>query len=542
MAGTNETPRQRMIGMMYLVLTALLALNVSREVLQAFNNITRGIDETVLSTEQKIDADVANFYSQVSRMEGDSMAGEYLKRVQKAVAISDSLDNEIERIKKLLVEAEESQSYDDGPESYLGSNMLVLVEEENVDIASRFLADPNQEKNAYGKRLKDMINTTRSQYVGLFRGLPDMKEEAISHLESNFTLSAEDQEDHPDLAKRKWEFATFNNVPLGAALAVLTKTQNDLRNTQAQVIAELTKGMDVDVPITGLQAMVKPRAMSVPIGGNYEADIFLGARMGSITPVIKVDGEEVALNGATGRYKIPVTGEGKVEKDVTIELLNAKSGVTEEYSTKLSYEGFRTPAIVSPTKMNVVYMGLENPVSVSVPGFEPENVMASLSPAGVGTLTRSGTGEYIVKIKSQTTRNCAVNVSVRMPDGSTKGMGATQFRIKKVPKPYASINNKGGGAMSTGEFGAIRRVDVSLGSEFVFEGIKYKVTKYEYLYKPERKAPVKGSATGAKFPPMLKQSCENAKKGDLLIISQIYATTPGVGEVLIPSSLVFTVK
>lgn len=531
-----------MIGMMYLVLTALLALNVSREVLQAFNNITRGIDETVLSTEHKIDVDVADFYRQVGLMKGDSMAGEYLKRVQKAVAISDSLDNEIERIKKLLVEAEESQSYDDGPESYLGSDMLVLVEEENVDIASRFLADPNQEKNAYGKRLKSMINYTRAQYVDLFKNLPEMKEEELKELEGNFTLSALDQEDHPDLAKRKWEFSTFNNVPLGAALAVLTKTQNDLRNTQAQVIAELTKNMDNDIPIEGLQAMVKPRAISVPIGGNYEADIFLGARMGSISPTIKVDGEEVELIGSTGRFKVPVTGEGTVEKNVTIQLLNAKTGITEEYTTQLSYEGFRTPAIVSPTKMNVVYMGLENPISVSVPGFEPENVSASLSPAGVGTLKRNGTGQYVAEITSKTTRKCSVNVSVRMPDGNTKSMGTTEFRIKKVPKPYASVNAKSGGTMSVAEIGVIRRVDVSLGSEFVFEGIRYRVTKYDYLYKSERKSPVRGTANGPQISGALKASCSNAKKGDLLIISQIYASTPGVGEVLLPSSLVYTVN
>lgn len=532
-----------MIGMMYLVLTALLALNVSREVLQAFNNITRGIDETVLATEQSIDARVLAFQNQVGRMNGDSLATAYWNKVQTTVTLSDSLDKEIERIKKLLVEAEESQSYDDGPESYLGSNMLVLVEEENVDIASRFLADPNQERNAYGKRLKELINYTRQKYVGILSDLNEMNEEKLVNIEKSFTLSANDDEANPDPAKRKWEFTTFNNVPLGAALAVLTKTQNDLRNTESQVIDEITAGMsEGKPPVDGLLAMVKPNATSIPIGGSYEADIFLGARMGSISPEITVDGEPIEVLGSTGRIKIPVSGEGSVTKPVTIKYLNAKKGTTEVYETELSYEGFRTPAIVSPTKMNVVYLGLQNPVSVSVPGFEPQNVMASLTPAGCGTLTRSGTGEYIAHITNRTTQKCSVNVSVRMSDGSVRSMGATEFRIKKVPKPYASVNAKGGGAMSIAEIGAARRIDVSLGPDFVFGGIKYRVTKYDYLYKPDRKSPVKGDATGPQFTAELKESCKNAKRGDLLIISQIYASTPGVGEVLLPASLVFTVK
>ena len=532
-----------MIGMMYLVLTALLALNVSREVLQAFNNITKGIDETVVSTELGIDAKVNEFQKQVSRMNGDSMANVYWSKVTEAVSLSDSLDNEIERIKRLLVEAENSQSYDDGPESYIGSNMLVLVEEENVDIASRYLADPNQERNAYGKRLKGLINYTRDKFEGLFRDLPKMNEDKLSAISGNFTLSAEDDEDNSDLAKRNWEFATFNNVPLGAALAVLTKTQNDLRNTQAQVIDEITGLLgNNQPPIDGLQAMVNPKATSVPIGGNYEAEIFLGARMGSIEPEITVNGEKVDLNGSTGTFKVPVTGEGAIDKEVSIKLLNAKTGITEEYKTTLSYEGFKTPAIVSPTKMNVVYLGLKNPISVSVPGFEPENVMASLSPSSCGTLTRSGTGEYIAHITNATVRECKVNVSVRMPDGSTRSMGPTEFRIKKVPKPYSSINAKQGGAVSIAWIKAARRVDVTLGPEFVFDGVRYRTTRYECIYVPTRGAPIRGSAGSPQLPQTIRSAMDNARRGDMLIINQIYASAEGVGEVMLPTSMVFNVQ
>ncbi|MFY0672064.1 MAG: hypothetical protein JXQ87_01585 [Bacteroidia bacterium] len=544
MAGIKETPRQRMIGMMYLVLTALLALNVSREVLQAFNNLTSGIAETVMSTEQKIERDVLNFTQQVSRMENDSMAQVHLIKVQSAVELSDSLYNKIESIKKLMVEAEKNQLYDGGPESYKGSNMLVLVDEENTDVPSRLLADPNNPNRAYGKKLKELVYYTNDKLISLFKDLPGTKEEELETFKAAFTLSAKDDAENPELSKRNWEFATFNNVPLGAALAILTKMQNDLRNTESMVINKLTADfMGGGQPINGLQAMVMPTSKAVPIGGSYEADIFLGAQITSVTPTIEVDGQKVELNGSTGKYRIPVTQNGAVKKSVKISLLNPKTGITEEYDTELSYEGFNTPAIVSAEKMNVFYVGLENPVSVSVPGFEPNRVQVSLSPASLGSLRRTNDGLYKVKINRRTQRTCKINVAVRMDDGTTRSLSPQEFRIKNVPKPYANINNKTGGQISKAELQSVGRVLATMDSEFLFDGVRYKITKYGFIYSPTRGNATTGTSSSQAIPSELKNRFNAARSGDVFSIYQIYAKPVGFGEeVMLPGSLTFTIK
>ncbi|MGB0432241.1 MAG: GldM family protein [Bacteroidia bacterium] len=543
MAGIKETPRQRMIGMMYLVLTALLALNVSREVLQAFNNLTSGIAETVMSTEEKINRDLSTLHAQVMRMEKDSMAQVNWQKVQKAVVLSDSLYNNIEQLKKLMVEAEQNQKYDGGPESYKGSNMLVLVDEENTDVPSRILADPNNPNKAYGKRLKELVSYTNLQFINLFKDLPNMSQDELKAIEAGFSLSANDNDKNPDISKRKWEFATFNNVPLGAALAILTKMQNDLRNTESMVINRLAGEISTSSPVSGLQAMVMPRSTTVPIGSSYEADIFLGAQISSVTPVIEVDGKALELNGSTGKYKIPVSNNGKVTKPVTIKLLNPKTGITEEYSTQLSYEGFSTPAIVSAQKMNVFYKGLENPVSVSVPGFEPNKVQVSISPSGIGSVVKSRDGLYNVKITGANKRTCKINVAVKMDDGSTRTLAPQEFRIKKVPKPYANINNKSGGVISKAELPTISRVLATMDPEFLFDGVRYKITKFNYIYSSTRGNPTRGRSNSQILPDALKDKFNTAKSGDVFTIYQLFAKPVGFGEeAMLPGSLTFTVK
>lgn len=543
MAGAQESPRQKMIGMMYLVLTALLALNVSREVLQAFNNLTIGIDETVQSTEQKIFNDVTEFKKQIDRLEGDSMATVYWQKVTRATAVSDSLDATIDRLKEVLVEAENSQQYAGGPESYMGSGMRVLVEEENTDIASRLLSDPNQEKNAHGRRLKYQINQVRAEFRVLFENLEGYDEQRIAQMEETYSLTAEDDNENPEVPKRKWEYATFNNVPLGAALAILTKIQNDLRNTEAEVITELTQKLnDGAPPITGLLAMVKPQSSTVPIGGEYTADIFLGAQAGAISPEIFVDGKKIPQEGATGKFKVPVSNQGTVSKEVEIKLMDPKTGEVKSYKTNLEYEGFSTPAIVSATKMNVLYLGLENPISVSVPGFESERIQVSLSPASCGKLSRKGDGEFIAHITNRQSPVAKINVAVRMPDGSTRSLSPQEFRIKKVPKPYFNINAKVGGKMSVAEIGTVKRVNATMDPEFVFGGVTYKVTKYDYLYRNSKGGIIRGTVTGNKVAGELKSATSSARRGDMLIISSVYARTKGVEPALLPGSMVFNVQ
>lgn len=542
MAGGKETPRQKMIGMMYLVLTALLALNVSAEVLQAFNNITRGIVTTISATDAKNQDNLTRFKKRVDDSGGDETAQMCWDKVQVATKLTSDLYAEIEKIKKEVVEAEGTQEYDGGEESYLGSGMEKLVEQKNTDVSSRMLAENNPNYN-YGEKLKTMINDTKNKLVDLFRDLPGMGEAEVAAIANSITLEAKDDPDQKQAAKRKWEYYTFNNIPVGATLAVLTKIQNDVKNAETEVINALYGQISAGkIEIEDFVPIVKARKSAVAVGETYKAEIFLSAKVGAITPTITVDGKEVEdMQGATGIYEQVAGSQGSVKKPVKISIKNAKTGKTKEYETTMEYDVFKAPANVSADKMNVVYVGLDNPISISVPGFEPDKISASLSPGNVGDLVKTGPGKYVAKIKTRSREGCKINVSVKLPDGSSKNMGYGEFRTMKVPSPNASLNGNQGPNISAGALKAVRIVSVTL-DNFVFEGIRYEVTNFDYIYRPQRGQLIRGSARGKQIPNDLKAAFDNAKRGDLLIINGIQASAPGLGKVDIAGSLVFNVN
>lgn len=540
MAGGKETPRQKMIGMMYLVLTALLALNVSAEVLAAFQNITVGIEQTINVTQSKNSALVADLLAKAQNMEGDANAEKVLAKSNEAQKMSKELYDYLEAIKKEIVEWESGgQTFDDpnDPESYKAIGEL--KDPKSIDVATKILIDGPQPK---GIELRDKINKTREALVGLFNGLEGVDKSYMESLDKKLTLRAADNPEAKEVAKKDWHYYTFNSVPRGAAVALLTKLQNDVKNAEAEVLAGLFSQLSAGkLEIDELIAVIKSNKSAVAVGEKYQAEIFLSAKIGAIDPVITVNGSKVPTENAVGKYEVTPSTQGSVKSTVKISVMNPKTGKQDEYTAEMNYDVFKAPAIISADKMNVVYQGLDNPISVSVPGFEPKNVTATLSPSNLGELVKESDGHYIAKIKGRDQKGIQITATVKMPDGSSKQMGSMNFRTMKVPSPTPSLNGNQGPDISTGAIQAVKMVSVSL-ENFVFEGIRYKVTKFDYIWKPQRGNLLRESVKGQDVPNQLRAAFSGAKPGDLLIISAIYASAPGVGEVPLPGSLVFTVQ
>lgn len=537
MAGGKETPRQKMIGMMYLVLTALLALNVSAEVLQAFQNITVGIEQTIGVTQGKNVETFSALQAKASNMEGDKNAELVLERAGKAREMCSELYEYLQTLKVEVVEMDTDQKYEGGEESY--TELGELKDPKNIDVSSKLFAEG---PTAKGEELKNKLNNAREALVELFTGLEGVTDEKKAELRSALTLKAEDNPEAREVPKRKWEYATFNGIPRGAAVALLTKLQNDVKNAEAEVLARMYSQLSAGkLEIDELIPVISAKKSAVAVGEEYSANIFLSAKIGAIDPVITVDGQEIETVDAVGKYKVKAGAQGSQKKKVVISIKNPKTGKMDEYPAEMNYDVFKAPAIISADAMNVVYMGLENPISISVPGFEPDKINASMSPGGLGTLVKKGPGKYIAKITKRDRKGVNINVSVKMPDGSTKTMGSQTFRTLKVPSPTASLNGNTGPTMSTGALKAVKIVSVTL-ENFVFEGIRYKTTTFDYIYKPARGNLIRGTQNGASIPNQLRAAFSNAKRGDLLIISGIYASAPGLGKVPLAGSLVFTVQ
>jgi gliding motility-associated protein GldM len=544
MGGGKETPRQKMIGMMYLVLTALLALNVSAEVLEAFGNISSGLDETIKVAEAKNNETYAQLAKRVSSAGDDANAKLVGEKMAKVKTITGALNDHLEELKKQMVETDADQTYEQylkGTDDYDAGH---LINQKNIDVPTRLLVEKGTKPQNGGEILMEKINNTRKELVALFDGLSIADETFKKDLDTRLTLRAEDYPNEKEVPKQDWEYKTFNGIPCGAAIALITKYQNDLKNAESEVLKTMLEAISADkMEISDLVPVVKVRKSALAVGEKLDAEIFVAAQIGGVTPVITVNGKEYPVDPVTGRasYSVVTTAQGAMSEKVNIQVTNTKNGKVTDYPTTIEYDVFKAPAIISADKMNVVYQGLDNPISISVPGFEPSMISASMSPASVGELVKEGPGKYVAKIKGRERNGVNINVSVKMPDGSIKSMGSQNFRTLKVPSPTASLNGNQGPNMSTGALQAVKVVSVTL-ENFVFEGIRYKVVGFDYIYRPARGNLIKGTENSQNIPNQLRAAFSNAKRGDLLIISGIYASAPGLGKVPLAGSLVFNVQ
>lgn len=543
MAGAKESPRQKMIGMMYLVLTALLALNVSAEVLEAFNNITIGIDETIQVTKNKNTELIGDIQDRVANAGDDDNAKLVGKRAKEASEITSELYEYLEQLKQEVVTTESDQAYEGDPESYKEKGKL--LDPKNIDVATMLLVEKRAgEQKSGGEKLQEKINETRKKLVELFDGLKGTTEAEKEAINASLTLSAKDNPNEKDVAKRDWEYKTFNSIPRGAAIALLTKFQNDVQNAEAEVLKRLLdKISEGKIQVEGLEPVVKLNKAVLARGEKLKAEVFLSAKIGGITPefTLKNGGRKLDGIGTTGIYEATADKQGKYEVPVEVKYVDKTTGEEKQLETKIVYEVFNADATISATKMNVIYLGLENPIEISVPGYEPNAINATLSPSGYGQLKKVGPGKYVATLSRRHPEGVKINVSVRTQEGNVVTKGSQLYRTMKVPSPYANINNKTGGPISAAELSVVRRVNATL-SNFVFEGVRYGVTSYDYIFIPKRGNLISGTQRGPTIPGQLKAAFSNAGRGDQLIIRGVKAAADGVGEVPLPGALIFDIQ
>ncbi len=528
--GQTNPLRQTMINMMYLVLLALLALNVSRQVLEAFENLNKGIEKTTSILGDKTDETMRMFQERLKR---DSRAKPYYDLAQKVAKYSNELYKDIEALKKRMIE-ETGQPYEKGEDAYLVTGKL--IHKDDIDVATRIMIEKKE-----GDKLKEQINNARKKMMALIQDnkklFPGVN---VQELEKRVLLRAEDPDPKELRGKRlDWKTFTFHHVPLAGAVAILSKIQSDVKATEA----ELTSFMFNQIGATAFEVkdfipIIKARKTSVPVGEKFSAEIFLSAQVATATPPkIKVGDKEIeVVQGGIGIFEEVPNSPGTHSYPITIELVNPKTGEKKVYTDTLEYDVFKAPAIISADAMKVLYIGLDNPISVSVPGYKPSEVSASIS----NGVLAGRNGKYIARVKRG--RKSTISAYVKTAEGKTKFVGKEEFKVKPVPKPTAYLGSKASGEISKGELKTVRYVLARMGRGFAFEGIKFRVTKYKLIYQPRRGAAQFFNVQGPTIPPRAQALFQSAKRGDMIIVTNIYARSKGIGEVRLDNGVTLTVK
>ncbi|HEX2934310.1 MAG TPA: gliding motility protein GldM [Bacteroidales bacterium] len=479
MAHGKETPRQKMIGMMYLVLTALLALNVSKDILNAFVLVEGGLSKT---TENFV-ARNQIVYDQFSAMaiSNPTKVKPWQDKALEVKSKADSLFNYIQQLKIEIIKKAEGQ--DTKAVEGKKINGELIEAKDNTDIPAEIMYGSNN--SGKGKDLKRMIEGYREFLIGL-----TSDPEIVTSLKH--TLDTSNPPAKEGLEARTWESEHFEGLPLIAVATIMAKMQGDVRNAESEIIQHLISQIEAgSFKFNKLEPTVIPNSNYVIRGNEYKAEVFLAASdttqrpsiyVGQVERIKTADGRDdyrmvgrydsLAIDPKTnkGIFKRPAGTLGTMKWGGLIQL-KATDGSYIKRPFTAEYQVAEANAVVSPTKMNVLYIGVDNPISISVSGIPSDRIFATSTN---GIIRRSGNSW--VAIPRQPGNALIEVVADVYGDGKKKSMGAMEFRVKNIPDPIGKVAGRKGGAIDKGTLAAQMVVNADL-EGFEFDA-KFTVTEF----------------------------------------------------------------
>ncbi len=473
MAGGKETPRQKMIGMMYLVLTALLALNISKEVLNGFVKVENSLRNTQGTLDSKVNETSSAL--QAKYAQNKEKVQPFFDRAEVVNQRSEALIYHINELKARIMAAS-AGDYDETGElnysAYIGKDqngMDTVLNLAHVPIKDEYqnlttyvgLAEPNVPldgeftasdlKAKLGSYAEYLRNISVTDNLGQRRELP---ESIKAQIDETFAFPPEMVEDR----EVSWEQATFYHVPLAAVMPLMTKMNLDVQDVQEDILSWLLGSVDAkSYKFTNLLPLVVPESNYILRGDSFRANVLLAAFDGTNPPDIfvenkKWDGRDSSLLdydeietlpiGADGLGKLRISTRGMSLGDVNYKGLirfQGPDGNIEPYAFYTPSFTVAEPAlVVSPTKMNVFYRGLPNPVEVSVPGVPGDRLDVKIT--GGHKIKKQPDGSYVVEPGNG--KEAKISVSATMPDGTKKSLPQREFRVKRIPDPVPSFAGK----------------------------------------------------------------------------------------------------
>lgn len=490
MGGGKETPRQKMIGMMYLVLTALLAMNVSKQILQGYLAVNESVHKSKLNLIENNSRVTKAFEATIN---GNPAAKPYYDKALEAQKQIDEVYKYIGQVRAKIVAATEPLANQD---EKIGDtlNLRRMEKIDDYDMPSYILgiAEPKEPK-------KDPFTAydMRQKLTGLSDKLSAMLDEMQK--DSKTKLIDDDYQGlkkklasiKPTDSKRKedgiefnWEMDNFYHLPLAAVYTNLNKFQADLKNLEAELLQVLSGASGkLAIKFDRLTAKVIAPSSYIQAGQPYKADIFLAASSSAMTAdmmqvLVGADsatgqgGTPIAIEGGMGKYEVGTGGQGEQTYKGIIKF-KKPDGSYDNYPFQASYMVAAPSAAVALDKMNVFYIGVPNPISVSAGGVAPSEL--SVSGTGGIKLAPKGAGKF--EVTATTPGTVTINVSAKTKDGM-KPQGSFKFRVKKIPDPVAKVGGKSGNVdMKKVELSAIGGVVADLPG-FDFDA-KFVVTEFE---------------------------------------------------------------
>ena len=495
-----KEPRQLMINLMYLVLTAMLALNISSEILNAFKTI----NNSIVNSNGLISNKNAKTYQDFD--------------------INEQIPKDRDRVKPYndkakLVKAEAQKMVD-----YLETWKKKIVDEaggmdgnepkspENIDASTKLLVEKKG-----GDEIKQRLEQLRAFM------LAQVDDEGRQNLTGRLPLKIAEVEKKEENPNADWSFGTFNNVPVMGAITLFSKMQNDVRASESVIIDHLfSLSQSVPFKFDAIRAIATPKTSYVLLGQPVEAEILLAAYNKNVNPTIRPSSGSVVVKDGVGSWKSTANGVGlqTVRGSVSVDM--GSSVETQQWS--FQYMVGSAGASVQLDNMNVFYVGVPNPVTVTAAGYAMEDVSMSIPGA---ELKSTGLGKYEVMVPASLIGK-TVDAAVNAKDaGGAKRVGGMEVRVKKIPDPQARVGGKPGGGMPAATF-RVQDGVIAVLENFEFPA-RFRVTGFTFSAAPKRGEyigpyPVNGAQFGNSNE--VKSTMPRLKPGDKVFIEEIRGVGP----------------
>ncbi len=514
MAGGNLSPRQKMINLMYLIFIAMLALNMSKEVLSAFGLMNERLVESNEAATERNNSFVASL---------NVKATENPEKFQPLKADADNLhrlasdfDNYLSELKaKMQATVDDATDYeimDKG--DYLDQNF--------------FKGDKLKPE---GEEFLNQINTFREKVVSLLQGKKGM-ESVVKDVQTKFST-----ENKGGVGKQTWLDRNYKGFPLVASLTKMTQMQADIKTTESEVLSKmLGNSLTDEVSMTNYTTILTAKKSAYFNGETYDGEIVLGRTDESTKPnrvELTLDGrklvEEKDFTVEGGKVKLNVGSGRPGEHKLEGKLIFSQDGEEIEVPVDRSFATIPKPnaATISADKMNVVYRGVKNPMTISFAGIPDNKVSASAQ-----GLSRSSGSNYVMDATRIQGREVTINVTGTLPDGKKVSDNA-KFRIKDLPKPTGTVRGEDGALKMQRNSLKISTIGAKF-DDFDFE-LPLRVTGFKFKVPGQPTINVSGNKLDSRAQGALRK----AKRGSGVQIFDIEAKASGVSVILKKVSPVF---
>lgn len=504
-----------MINLMYVLLMAMLAMNVSSDVLNGFSLV----DESLTRSTENTSAQNKTLYKSFDEMmeKNPEKVRVWFERASSVKAKSDSLCHFADQLKIRIAKAADGEDAD----------YKNLENREDLEASTFVMLSVDKQ----GEKLHKAINEYREFMMGIVDNAAE--KEMIAN-----SLSTKE---HSNVLNKNWQEYHFESMPAITAITLLTKIQNDVRYVEGEVLHALAKKIDMgDVRVNEIKALVIPTSKNIVQGSDFTAQIILAAVDSTQRPKIFID--DKLLESEDGNYAVRCNKTG----DYTLNgymLVNDGSGAETRYNFEQNYSVVAPTATVSASLMNVLYAGYDNPVSISVPGVPANKISATIA-KGQANIKSDGKGGYIV-VPTKVGEELMIGVTARNEEGRAQSMGEYAFRVRQLPDPTPFIEYKdkdgntqryrGGTKFSKQSLmstdGIVAAIDDGL------LNIGFEVISFETVFYDNMGNAIPLISQGTSFSQQQKDMFRNLGRGKRFYISHVKAVGPDKVERLLPTSL-----